>query len=272
VKIVVLVEDSEVNNGCEYEHGLSIYVETKKHKILVDAGATGMFLRNAKKLDVDISKIDTFVLSHGHYDHSGGLMPLATAVAEAGKDSGMTIYIKNGADGEFYHDDRYIGIDKDIMKLEGVKIVKNDMVIDDELSLFSNVTGRRYFAAGNLLLTDKKTGEPDTFSHEQYLVISADGKNVLISGCAHNGIVNILERYKEVYGSAPDLVISGFHFMKKGEYTEEESANIVAVAKELCEYDTIFYSGHCTSEAAYEIMKPIMGEKLQKMYTGCVVD
>ena len=62
----------------------------------------------------------------------------------------------------------------------------------------------------------------DTFAHEQCLVITQDDGRTLLSGCAHNGIVNILDRYYAVYGSYPDRVISGFHMMQKTEYTKED--------------------------------------------------
>lgn len=72
MKIINLVEDTKSGN-CLNEHGLSFYIETGKHKLLVDSGATDMFLHNADLLGIDLKHVDTAVLSHGHYDHSGGL-------------------------------------------------------------------------------------------------------------------------------------------------------------------------------------------------------
>ncbi|MFR0986450.1 MAG: MBL fold metallo-hydrolase [Frisingicoccus sp.] len=72
MKIVNLIENTEGCSGCASEHGLSFYIETK-HKLLVDTGATDAFVRNAKMLGVDLKAVDTVILSHGHYDHGGGL-------------------------------------------------------------------------------------------------------------------------------------------------------------------------------------------------------
>ena len=85
MKIINLVEDTKGNSVCEYEHGLSFYVETKKHKILVDTGATDMFMRNAQVLNVDLEQIDVVVLSHGHYDHAGGIMSFSKLNKKAGE-------------------------------------------------------------------------------------------------------------------------------------------------------------------------------------------
>lgn len=79
----------------------------------------------------------------------------------------------------------------------------------------------------------------DEFAHEQCLVIEQEGKRILLSGCAHNGILNILDRYREIYGNEPDVVNSGFHMMQK-EYTESDWETIWATARELCKYQTIF--------------------------------
>ena len=85
---------------------------------------------------------------------------------------------------------------------------------------------------------------PEDFSHEQCLVIMQNGKRWLLSGCAHNGILNILDRYREVFKSLPDYVITGFHMIKKdGEHTEQEKALIIQTAQELSKLDTVFYSG-----------------------------
>ena len=73
MKITALTENTSVNENIGAEHGLSLYIETDGHKILFDMGQTDMFERNAKTLCIDLSEVDIAVLSHGHYDHGGGL-------------------------------------------------------------------------------------------------------------------------------------------------------------------------------------------------------
>lgn len=264
MKIVTLIENTKGAECPCFEHGLSFYIETEKHKLLADTGQTSGFMSNAETLGIDLGSVDTVVLSHGHYDHSGGIMPFAAINPSA------LIYMQRTAAGHFYHDERYIGIDRDIISLPQVRFLDGDHTIDDELSIFSGITGRRCWAKSNLALSVHKDGEAlqDDFCHEQCLVITDGDRRVLISGCTHNGILNVLDRYKEIYGSMPDIAISGFHMMKKTEYTDEELDIIRETAHELSKTDTVFYTGHCTGERAFVIMKDIMGEQLQKLYSG----
>ncbi len=264
MKIICLAENTEGSTGCGAEHGLSLYIETKKHKLLLDTGASDLFITNAEKLGIGLKEVDTVVLSHGHYDHSGGIIPFSKINSKA------KIYMRKTALGDFYHDERYIGIDKAIKELKQVILTEDYLEIDDELTLFSGITGRKYFSKSNLALTERtNTGEfPDTFGHEQCLVISAEGKKLLVSGCAHNGILNILEKYRTVFNSEPDIVITGFHFMKKTDYTEEETEIIKNTAKELLNTPATYFSGHCTGIPAFEIMKEIMNEKLIAIHSG----
>lgn len=264
MKIITLVEDVCGNEICGYEHGLCIYVETEKHKLLLDTGATDLFLKNAKALGVDLSQVDTVILSHGHYDHSGGILKFAQINPSA------KIYMQRSASGDYYHGERYIGMDREIAELPQVQLLDGDFKIDDELSVFSNITGRKFWPQSNLVLKKRVNGEEvqDDFAHEQCLVIFGEQGNYLLSGCAHNGILNILDRYKQIYGEVPRAVISGFHMMKKSEYEEEEIKMIRCTAEELCNMETVFYTGHCTGERAFELMKPIMGEKLLPMRSG----
>ncbi len=271
MKIINLVEDTKGNPLCEYEHGLSFYVETACHKILVDCGATDMFIRNADILGIDLTKVDMVILSHGHYDHSGGILPFVE------RNSSAFIYMTESAGGEYYHVtstmEKYIGIAKEILELPGCRKVSGESKIDDELFLFSNITGSKFPISGNRVLM-KKEGQQfvqDSFEHEQCLVITQGEKKILMSGCAHNGIVNILERYQEIFGGYPDIVISGFHMMQKEPYTQEEIQNIENIGKFLVETGALFYSGHCTGQPAFDILKKIMGEKLQAIHSGELV-
>ena len=267
-----LIEDTSADNSCLHEHGLSFYVETPKHRILVDAGASGKFIENAEKLNIDLTQIDTLILSHGHYDHSGGIMPFTKVNPHAG------IYIHEKADGDYYSEkpDRtyYAGIDKAIAKLSQTIKVSEDIKIDDEISIFTNVTGRHYWPQGNKKLKKLVDGElvQDEFDHEQYLVIKAEGKEILMSGCAHNGILNILDKFIELYRHEPDIVISGFHMMKSSEYTPEEVETIKQTACELKKYKTKFYTGHCTGEPAFKIMKEILGVQIEYVRSGEELD
>ena len=269
MKIICLMENTALADNILFEHGFSLYVETEKHRLLIDAGQSSAFAENAKTLGVDLSQVDMAMLSHGHYDHSGGLMKFAQINENA------PIYMQSNAGGEYYHTndtlEKYIGIDKNILKLPQVRLIDGNIRIDDEISVFAGVKGRRHFPSGNLELTVKLsdgTFIQDDFSHEQYVVVEEAGKRVLISGCAHNGIVNILDEFRKLYGCEPDMVISGFHLMKKNDYSEEDVDNIKAIARELSAMDTIFYTGHCTGESAFAIMKEIMGEKLHYIHSG----
>ncbi len=273
MRIINLIENTEGRSGCVNEHGLSFYIETEKHKALLDLGQTDNSLRNAKELGVNLEAVDTVVLSHGHYDHSGGIMPFVMINNQA------SIYMQKSAGGEYYADDgklavgdryRYIGIDKGILKLPQVKHIQGDHVIDDELELFT--IGKRThilpFTNKRLLIKTEDGFAPDDFVHEHFLVIKEKDFTVLMSGCAHNGILSILDAYKEKYGGLPDVVISGFHLMVKREYRENEVQEVRSIAEELSRYPTRFYTCHCTGVPAYEEMKNIMGDQLEYVHSG----
>ena len=268
MRIQNLIEDTQGENNCLYEHGLSFYVETEKHKLLVDAGASEKFLENAKRLNIDLEQIDTVILSHGHYDHSGGIIPFTAFNPEA------KIYIHKNAADDYYSEkpDRtyYAGIDKEIGKLKQTIKISEDIKIDDELFVFTNVTERRHWPQGNCKLKKLVDGKliQDQFDHEQYLIIKAEGKEILMSGCAHNGILNILDRYMEIAGHEPDGIISGFHMMKSTEYTVEDIETIKQTAYELKKYKTKYYTGHCTGEKAFKIMKEILEEQIEYIRSG----
>lgn len=271
MKIINLIEDTTADNGCLYEHGLSFYIETQHHKLLVDTGASDAFLQNAKKLGVDILQVDTVILSHGHYDHSGGILAFAK------ENPDVRIYIRDNAFSEFYHgkgeDKRYIGVDRRIAELPQVVMVSGNLYIDDELFLFTNVKGRKLWPSGNLQLFCMENGiaKVDDYAHEQYLVISDEDKKILVSGCAHNGMLNILDEYAKVVGGEPDMVISGFHMMKKQGFSEEDVAVIKETARELAKTSTKFYTCHCTGVDAYDMMKEIMREQVDFVHSGEVV-
>lgn len=267
MKIVNLIENTPGSvSDCKFEHGLSFYIETAGHRLLVDTGASDAFLENAGRMGVDLSKVDTLIVSHGHYDHTGGLLGFAK------KNPNARIFMRKTAGRPYYHiNDRmekYIGIDPRIMELPNLILTDRDCRLDQELYLFGNVTGRNLWPSGNRELK-LKSGEAfyqDEFDHEQYLVIH-EKRRVLISGCAHNGILNILERYRQIFHQVPDAVISGFHMQKKSGYTPEDISTIQQIGRELSKMETVFYTGHCTGEIPYRLLKEQMGERLTYIHS-----
>ena len=270
MKIINIIEDSSVNDNLIAEHGLCFYIETEKHKLLIDTGASEATWKNASNLGIDLKAIDTVILSHGHYDHTGGVMSFVQ------KNSNAIIYIHKNAIYDYYNTktgtEKYIGIDKSILNLNQLQLIESDLRIDNEISVFTGVTERINWPQSNLTLKRKIDGKlvQDNFSHEQYAVINSGNKSVLISGCAHNGIINILNRFKSIYGKDPDMVISGFHTNKATEFNPQDIAVIESIADKLSSMNTIFYTGHCTGEAAYKILANRM-TNLYQIHSGLTI-
>ncbi len=270
MKVINLFENTKGRPGCAAEHGLSFYIETKKHKLLMDTGVSDLLIENAECCGVDLAAVDTVVISHGHYDHADGLVSFTKMNPHA------KIYIQKDANGAFYDINpdgtkgKYIGIDPVVRTLPQIEWVDGDLTIDDELFLFSGISGTKFRPSGNAELKKEVDGElmQDHFAHEQCLVVKQDGKRILFSGCAHSGILNVLDRFAEVCGSEPDVVISGFHMMKKGRYDKEELRAILKTAHELEKTKTVYYTCHCTGERAYELMRRVMGNQIRYVHCG----
>ena len=272
MRIINLVENESGDSGCEAAHGLSFYVETKNHKLLFDSSPSEVVIHNAQKLGVDLTAIDTVILSHAHYDHSGGILPFVELNPRA------KIYMQQNAGGEYYAFDgedkgfRYIGIDKKILSLPQVQFLKGDTKLDDELQVFS-VDQRAYpLPSTNKRLRELCNGQyiQDEFHHEQNLLLTADGKKILFCGCAHNGILNVMETLERKFGptSLPDLVIGGFHLMKRTEFSEADTAEITEIANRLKSYKAHFATCHCTGLLVFNQMKEIMGDQLSYVHSG----
>ena len=274
LRIVNLVENTPGAAGCGWAHGLSFYIETPRHKLLMDTGPSPLMVENARALGVDLGAVDAVVISHGHYDHADGLPAFAALNPRA------RVYLRRGAEGAFYSVDggdgspHYIGMAPGIAALPQAVWVEGDLAIDDELYLFGDIAGRRAWPEGNRRLLERRGGrlEQDRFAHEQCLVVRAGGKRTLFSGCAHSGILNILERCRECLGAAPDAVVSGFHMKKSADYTEGEAETIRATARALQAWPCRFYTCHCTGLPAFDMMKEIMGDQLRYVHCGEAVD
>ena len=270
MRIINIIENTAGKNDCIPEHGLCFYVETKKHKILVDTGASGLLVENADQLGIDLSEVDTVVITHGHYDHGGGILSFADLNDTA------TIYINEHAFQKFYSTSRgrrprYIGLSRKVKDLPQLEILEDGVTkIDDELTIFSDIGDRYENPLTNSTLFIKDGGElvEDDFRHEQCLVVSCEGKKILFSGCAHHGIQNIMDKYLSIFKSDPTAVISGFHTQRDGGYSNEDIMELRDIAKDLVKFRTVFYTCHCTGVEPFEELKKLMKNRIQYVHCG----
>lgn len=258
MKIVTLMENSASREGLEYEHGLSLYIETGNRKILFDAGQSDATLRNAQKLGVDLGAVDFAVLSHGHYDHSGGL----AAFLELNRTA--PVYVRPDAfEGHFNAAEKDIGVDAALLQRGRLIFTEDTVTIAPGIALCSANDRPRPFGTDCFGLKVQRQGRlwDDDFCHEQYLLVEEQGRRFCFSGCSHKGILNIVDWFR------PDVLIGGFHFMKV-----EDAAVLDAAANRLLAYDTVYFTGHCTGGSQYARLKEIMGDRLHAISAGKVLE
>lgn len=113
---------------------------------------------------------------------------------------------------------------------------------------------------------------PDGFAHEQHLLAEENGKAVLLAGCGHLGIVNILRAAERRLGRRPDMVFGGFHLFELKPDAPESQALLAATAAELAKGTTIYYTGHCTGDWAYDRLRETLGDRLRVMDCGAAAE
>lgn len=250
MKITVLCEDTS-RCDLECEHGLSLYIESECGNILFDAGQSALFYENAEKCGIDLSRVDFAVISHGHYDHGGGLEKFLQINKKA------PVYISENAFGDFYNGEKYIGLKKTLKDNNRLVSVSKNRGVCKGAEIFTSASleKKRLNSFG---LTAEKEGKklPDKFDHEIYLELIEGRKKVLFSGCSHAGIENIMRAF------SPDIFVGGFHLIK----TEDEN-ELAQVSETLIEYNTDYYTCHCTGEKQYEYLKKNLNS-LKYLRTG----
>jgi len=270
MKVTALLENTTINKAMTAKHGLCIHIETPKHKILFDLGPDDTYLYNAQKMGIDIAEVDTLVLSHGHFDHGGGLASFMK------QNSKAKLFLHRHAFAPHYFRvlfaKKYIGLDASLSGSDRIIFTDDAMCIDDELFLFSNVEGQLGTKSSRALLLKTKGGYiRDDFAHEQSLIVTAESKAALFSGCSHRGINNIL-RSAERHQPAIHAVFGGFHLFNPATKVTEPAKVIEQLTTELSVRETVFYTCHCTGNKAFESMRENMGNKVQYLSTGSVVE
>lgn len=259
MKISVLCENTSLGNGLINEHGLSIYIEALGKRILFDTGQSDAFARNAELMGVDLRMVDLAVLSHGHYDHAGGLGRFFELNEKA------PLYVRREAFGEYYNGvEKYIGVNGDFFPEGRTVILDGSVEICGGIRILTR-DGLVPKVKINPWGLKKKVGaamEDDDFAHEQYLLVEEDGRRILFSGCSHCGILNILDWFE------PHILVGGFHFTKLSPSVPEDAELLRSSAEAMMKHDTVFYTAHCTGEEQFEFLKKIMGERVDYLRCG----
>ena len=276
MKISVLMENATPSGRFTAEHGLSLFLEAGNRRILFDMGPDGAFLDNARTLGVDVREADFAVVSHGHYDHGGGLRAYLDLAGQS--DDAAPIYISARAfeehaarEGAGYRD---IGITADLEPNPRFVKTGDFCELGEGMFLFSNVQGTHPIAESNKnLLQREGTGYvSDSFAHEQSLVVVEGERRILVSGCSHCGILNIMDRAEELLDAPLDAVVGGFHLMDPGTGLVEDDAATRQLARELAARPSTYFTFHCTGLDAFSLLRDELGERVRYLYAGCTAD
>lgn len=256
MKITVLTENTTTYD-LAVEHGLSLFVELEQCCFLFDLGQSDLFAQNAERLGIDLDLADFAILSHGHYDHGGGIKRFLEINHHA------PVYMSQHAfEPHLNAKGREIGLDQDLKCSDRIVLTSGKAGVADGITLYADYNAPyviRPDPAGLKMMQDGAL-VPEDFRHEQYLLVEEHGKRILFSGCSHRGIQNIVHWFK------PDILVGGFHL-----FQSPIDDTLIRCAKELDSYKTEYYTCHCTGTEQYEAMKPYM-KNLNYLSTGMSIE
>lgn len=274
MKITTIIENSKpIDSNLECEHGLSFFVEYDGKKIIFDTGKDGNnFLENADKLGLDIRNADYMVLSHGHYDHTGGVIPY---VDTFGNDFKLIINPS-----VFYPRYKYSGSKKvdigmpfgreDLEKRNVNTIFSEDIeTISDKIDVISGFSLHPEYRMedSGLFCQEKGVEKKDFMPGESVLVMKHEKGLVLLIGCSHSGVVSIIEKVKKLYDEKIYAVFGGTHLVvassefidKTVQYFKDSKIEKIGVC-------------HCNGEKAGHRFKEEIPDRYFQITTGKVIN
>ena len=259
MKWTVLSDNRTCDNSLETEHGLSVLLDTGRYRILLDTGASDVFIRNARKMGIDLSTVDYVFISHGHSDHAGGLKYFTECNRQA-----KVIVSAQALSGKFYSKRQSlhsITTEWPVDIKDRLILVDNTCAVSEGVHVIAHISKTHPIPQGNRHLFIENTHGhfvPDDFSHE--LALYTDG--LLFTGCAHSGLENILA----ACAYPVKTVVGGFHLLDD----HESEAELTGLAKRLTSAypDTQFYTSHCTGDKVFAALKTVMGGQLKAFCCG----
>ena len=264
---ITVLTDNTPHGELMGEWGLSLYIESAGHTLLLDAGASGLFKENAEKLSLPLDKVEAAVLSHAHYDHGDGLSGFLKANERA------KLYVRAACAEDCYscHGSllpHYVGLAKGLLTAYGDRLVR--------------VEGRKEIMPGVWLLPHTESGlesigrkeklyrrrglllRPDGFDHEQSMVLDTPKGLVILNSCCHGGADRVIREALAAFpGKKPRAILGGFHLFGRSD------AEVASFARRLLDTGVeAVYTGHCTGDRAMGILKEILGSRLHPFHAG----
>lgn len=253
LKITTLIENNPgEHKALTHEHGLSFFIETDDTRILFDTGQSGVFLANADLLNIDPGRLDSVVISHGHYDHSGGFRSLTGITTQFnlflgqgffhekyGVRNNSCEFLGNNFDKAFVSN---LGIRCTFVKESILEIASGIFI----LSGFDRIHEDETINPRFMILKDSNLC-PDPFDDEIALALDSPKGLIVLLGCSHPGMKNILDAAVRLIGKPVYAVLGGSHLVEASkaslevslDYLQKETLGIVGLS-------------HCTGQTAME--------------------
>lgn len=274
MKIYTLVEDTKDENLIfENEHGISFFIETDGSIILFDTGQSSKFINNSVKMGIDLSNVTDVVLSHGHYDHTGGLKEYIDKFGNNFKlhitkellnekykyENNSYKFVGNNFN-EKYLNDNNINIK---FLTNNMKEIANGVYIMRSFEKYTDYEKKNE----SFFVLDNNEYILDDFKDEISVVLDTEKGIIVIVGCSHPGIINILNTIEKRMGKPIYGVIGGTHLLdadedrieKTMEYFKSKDIKIIGIS-------------HCTGDAAIKKIKVRFKEKVFKNKAGSILN
>ncbi len=274
LRITTLSENTASMGDFLAEWGLSILIETDKVNILLDTGTATSVCHNADTLGIDLSKIDKIVLSHGHYDHTGGLRQVLGRMKKeieiiAHPDIWATKYSRRKGKA-----DRYIGLPFQSEELESLgarfNLTTKPVKIADNVMTTGEVPMVTNYEEIDSHLWVKEAGgwKPDKLADDLAIILNTEFGLVVVLGCAHRGAINTLYHAQQLTGKKEiHTVLGGSHLIGA---SEERIWLTVAAFKELGVQQLGLC--HCTSLPVAALLAQEFGDRFFFNNTGTVLE